>query len=260
MRGYKVFNSDFTCGNFQYEIGETYELKGKLEMCKNGFHFCAKTVDCFKYYDFDSNNKVAEIEAIGDVLTEENKSITNKIHIIKELTWHEVLELVNTGKYNSGLSNSGNRNSGNWNSGNSNSGDSNSGDRNSGDCNSGYRNSGDWNSGNYSSGGFCIEKNPKIKIFDKESNYTTEEWQNSQAYGLLRRMELTEWINIAQMTDEEKQDHSEYNTLGGYLKEYKYKEACKNMWNVFTVEDKQIIKTIPNFDAIKFEEITGIRV
>ena len=162
MKGYKVFNPDFTCRGFQYEVGKTYEEDVVPSVCKVGFHFCPKLVDCFSCYDFDPNNKVAEIEAIGDIDEGDNKCCTNKITIVKEIAWQEVLEIVNTGKgdtglrnsgnYNSGNRNSGNRNSGNWNSGNRNSGDYNSGNRNSGDYNSGNRNSGDCNSGNRNSG------------------------------------------------------------------------------------------------------------
>ena len=65
IKGYKVFNSDWTCRGFQYKVGETYIHNGNIKMCVSGFHFCQKASDCFSYYQFDSNNKVAEIEAIG---------------------------------------------------------------------------------------------------------------------------------------------------------------------------------------------------
>ena len=167
MKGYKVFNPDWTCRGFQYEVGKTYKHEGKLSICNSGFHFCRKASDCFSYYAFDSKNKVAEVEALGLVKSDDTKSVTNEIHIIREIPWNELLNIVNEGKDCTGLCNSGNSNSGNWNSGNwnsgdrnsgnSNSGDSNSGDRNSGNSNSGDRNSGnsnsgDWNSGDWNSG------------------------------------------------------------------------------------------------------------
>ncbi len=157
MKGYKVFNSDWTCRGFQYEVGKTYEHEGEISPCNSGFHFCEKAADCFNYYKFDSNNKVAEVEALGEIKADGNKSVTDKIKIVRELSWHEVLELVNIGKDNTGLKNSGDWNSGdwnsgNWNSGNWNSGDCNTGNYNSGDCNSGNYNSGDYNSGNWNSG------------------------------------------------------------------------------------------------------------
>ena len=139
VKGYKVFNPDWTCRGFQFEVGKTFEEDVKPECCDRGFHFCTKASDCFNYYRFDANNKVAEVEALGDVDThsDDSKCCTNKLHIIREVSWQEVLELVNLGKGCTGLCNSGDWNSGNRNSGNRNSGDWNSGNRERGDRNSG---------------------------------------------------------------------------------------------------------------------------
>jgi len=178
--GYKVFKSDWTCRGFQYEVGKTFEEDVTPSCCNRGFHFCRKLSDCFNYYRFDPNNKVAKIIALGEIdepfhfddQHDSGKCCTNKIQIVEEISWEKVLKMVNlgekntglcnSGNYNSGCRNSGNRNSGNCNSGNDNSGNNNSGDNNSGDNNSGdnndgnrnsgYRNSGNDNSGNYNSG------------------------------------------------------------------------------------------------------------
>ena len=152
VKGYKVFNPDWTCRGFKYAVGETFEEEVKLSVCKRGFHFCEKVTDCFNYYHFDPANKVAEVLALGDVVTEGDKSCTNKIQIVREIPWAELLEIVNTGKGCSGYRNSGNLNSGNFNSGKHNSGNFNSGNRNSGDGNTGNWNSGNWNSSEYNSG------------------------------------------------------------------------------------------------------------
>jgi len=166
MKGYKVFNPDFTAngGNFQYAENTTFEMDLPIKICSRGFHFCEKASDCFSYYDFDPKNIVCEVESLDKVElhNSDSKVCTNKILIGRKLSWDEVLKVANEGINNTGHSNSSNRNSGyrnsgNWNSGNSNSGnwnsgDSNSGDRNSGYRNSGYRNSGDSNSGDSNSG------------------------------------------------------------------------------------------------------------
>ena len=230
MKGYKVFNSDWTCRKFKYEVGKTYEHKGAINLCQEGFHFCKKLIDCFNYYSFDPKNKVAEIEAEGEIIEGTDKCVTSKITIIKELTWYEVLDYVNIGK-----NNTGNRNSGDW-------------------------NSGDWNSGKYSNGIFNTEET-KIKIFDKESNWTFEDWIGSKSYKILNQMRLTEWIYKEEMTEEEKQKNPDYETKGGYLRKYEYKEACKIMWDKLTEEEKETVMTeIPNFDKDKFYKITGIRI
>ena len=302
-KGFKVFNPDWTCRGFQYEVGKTYEENVKPSICGRGFHFCKQAKDCFNYYTFDPNNKVAEVIALGEVVEEGDKCCTNKIHIVREISWEEVLSIVNTGKACTGISNRGNRNSGDWNSGDCNSGDCNSGhensgdynsgnrnsgnrnsgDWNSGDCNSGNWNSGNWNSGNWNSGDwnqgdfctgdfnitnhetgcFCTEEhNRKIRFFDKESDMTFREWRNSEAYRILCRIrfEPTRWICSDDMTDEEKAAHPEYETTGGYLKELDTDKAFLAWWDSLNVVEKNIIKSIPNFDAEKFFQITGIRV
>ena len=164
----------------------------------------------------------------------------------------------NSGDWNSGDLNSGDLNSGNRNSGDWNSGDWNSGDWNSGDCNSGERNSGDWNKCNGSNGVFCTEE-PTIRIFDKDTNMTLREFRKSKYNRALRSVELklTEWIRY---TEEEMKENKNKRLIGGYLKEYSYKEACVNWWCELTEENRKIIMSIPNFDAAKFEEITGIKI
>ena len=157
MNGYKVFNTDWTCRGKQYtcpgEFTEDYTSE-ELNVCNCGMHFCKNITDCFNYYTFNPQNKVAEVVAIGDVKTEGDKSCTNHIKIIRELSWHEVLDIVNIGNYNTGIKNSGDNNSGNYNSGNNNSGSCNSGNNNSGDYNSGNNNKSNWNSGNYNSSSY----------------------------------------------------------------------------------------------------------
>ena len=158
IRGFKVFNSDWTCRNKQYTCPGAFEEDVTPSVCDRGMHFCKKAADCFNYYSFNPENKVAEVIALAERTVEDgDKCATNYLEIVREISWQEVLEIVNTGKGCTGLCNSGNRNSGDWNSGNRNSGDCNSGDcnsgnRNSGDCNSGDWNSGDCNSGNRNSG------------------------------------------------------------------------------------------------------------
>jgi hypothetical protein len=152
MIGYKVFDKNLKCRDFQYEVNQVFKLEGELKICKNGFHFCEKLEDCFNYYKFDSENRVCKVIALGNMILDDDKMCTNEIFIEEEISWHQVLELVNSGKGNTGLKNSGDYNSGNCNSGYHNSGDYNSGNRNSGYYNSGHCNSGHYNSGDYNSG------------------------------------------------------------------------------------------------------------
>lgn len=283
MIGYKVFKSNWTCRGFQYAVGKTYEEDVKPSCCKKGFHFCTELKDCFNYYSFDPNNKIAEIEALGEIDAEVDgsKHCTNKIKIIRELSWEEVLRIVNTGTGNSGYCNSGNYNcgnwnsgnwnsgycnsghwnSGNWNSGNHNSGDYNCGHWNSGDYNNGDYNCGDWNNTNFSNGCFNTEES-KIFMFNKPSGWTIEDWYHSEAKELLNTIShnALQWVYSDKMTEEEKEQHPKYKTTGGYLKKRNKSECNQLWWNSLSDHKKNIIKSLPNFDAEIFKEITGIDV
>ena len=273
MKGFKVFNSDWTCRGFQFEVGKTFTEDVTPVCCDRGFHFCTKAADCFKYYDFNPDNKVAEVEALGDIDTnnDDSKCSTNKIHIIREITWQEVLDLVNLGKACTGLCNSGNRNSGDWNSGNWNSGNCNSGNRNSGDwnsgdwnsgnCNSGNCNSGDWNKTCFSNGCFNTES-PKIFLFNKPSDWTYQDWLNSDARYILMDCpsNVLSWIWEDDMTDEEKEQHPEYSVTGGFLKHIEKETGRQMWWDGLSDRKKDIVMQLPNFDKDIFKEITGITV
>ena len=152
VKGYKVFNPDWTCRGKQYSCPGNFEEDVTLSVCNRGMHFCKKAADCFNYYKFDPKNHIAEVVASGNVVEDGGKCATDKFEIIREIPWAELLEIVNTGEGCTGLCNSGDCNSGDYNSGNRNSGNCNSGNRNSGNCNSGNRNSGNYNSGNRNSG------------------------------------------------------------------------------------------------------------
>ena len=273
MKGYKAFNSDLTCRGMQYEVGKEYTHDGDISLCEQGFHFCEQLTDCYQYYN--SKSRICEVEALGEVKTGDTKSVTDHIRIVRELTREEIAALANvgvdntgvcnSGDWNSGNRNSGNCNSGDWNSGNRNSGDCNSGDWNSGDCNSGDWNSGDWNSGdwnvtNFSSGVLCTEE-PECLIFDKPSGMTLREWRETKAAYLMCRIrfDTTEWVRDERMTDDEKAENPQHEILGGYLKEYSEPHyAFVEWWDALTEDERDIIKAIPNFDADKWYQITGI--
>ena len=161
VHGFKVFRPDWTCspnGNTkQYTCPGKFEEEGELDVCGHGMHFCQTAADCFNYYSFNSENKVAEVIAYGDVRTDGDKSCTDKLEIVREIPWDEVLRIVNigkncTGRCNTGDRNTGDCNTGDWNTGDWNTGDCNTGNRNTGDWNTGNRNTGDWNTGNRNTG------------------------------------------------------------------------------------------------------------
>ena len=82
---YKAFNTDFTCNGKQYEENTTYEESGN-KICEAGImHYCENPFDVLDYYPLVNKNgeilEFAEVEPLGDVFKQENKSATNKLHI-----------------------------------------------------------------------------------------------------------------------------------------------------------------------------------
>lgn len=169
----------------------------------------------------------------------------------------------NTGFHNSADWNTGDYNTGSYNTGNYNTGYDNTGLCNTGNKNAGYYNSGDWNAGCFNSSdynaGFFNTQSNKCYIFDKLSDMTVEEFVTSKYWRavLSAPFILTEWIEY---TDKEKATDKDKELIGGYLKKYSYKEACKNWWKKLTPKAKQTIQKIPGFTKAKFKEITGITI
>ena len=344
IHGFKVFNPDWTCRpcgptgyNFkQYTCPGKFEEEGELDVCGHGMHFCQTAADCFNYYSFNSENKVAEVIAYGEVRTNGDKSCTDKLEIVREISWDEVLRIVNHGKDCKGYKNTGDRNTGNNNTGESNAGSCNAGDRNTGNNNTGDYNTGDyntgnwntgnynvgvfntgdcntgdcnisnwntgncnigiWNTGNYNTGSYntgnynigkcnagncntgdyntgdwnkssfntgCFNtEEQKICLFNKPSNITYQEWLESTANHLLNQIPQNDvyWVYEKNMTDEEKSAHPTYKTTGGYLKILDKSGDKQLWWDDLPNEEKEIIKSIPNFDAEIFFQCTGIKV
>ena len=245
--GYKVTKPDMTCRGYQYELGKVYQHEGNISLCNEGFHFCLQIQHCFNYYDFDPKNKVFEIK-YGNIITEDDKSVTNTIEFVREVEWSEVLFLVNMGEGNTGHSNSGDSNTGNSNSGDSNTGDWNTGNRNSGDSNTGYRNS----------GAFCTDSNPVVWLFDQPTAIKVRDWEDSDAYKIMYNLNPNIWIYSSDMNDAQKEAYPEHETTGGFLKSLTMKDAWSDLWVNLTDDKKEIFTNLPNFDADKFEQITGI--
>lgn len=319
VRGYKVFSRDWKCRNKQYTCpGVFEETDGEISLCSYGMHFCKRLIDCFNYYTFSPDNKVAEVIAHGKIEEGENKCCTDKLEIVRELSWEEVLERVNLGDDNEGMSNighcnfgdnnvgcfnCGNKNTsnnnfgskntafGNWgnrNSGQCNIGDKNTGERNQGDSNSGsyncghyntghgnaghcnagsfnvgHFNSGDWNMTDSSSGCFNTQEE-KLIMFNRPSSWTREEWVLSQARSILMEMPMNRRMIIEDPhTSVEIWNDSLMGQKHTHLRLSTEKvpaEERMEWWRGLSEQDKHIIKSMPNFDAEIFMEITGIDV
>ena len=93
MKGYKGFNKDLKCRDFQYEVGKDYTTEGKIEACKNGFHFCENPMDVLGYYP-PSDSRYCIIESSGQEDRDggDSKVATSKIHISAEIGLKGLIE------------------------------------------------------------------------------------------------------------------------------------------------------------------------
>ena len=93
MKGYKGFDKDLKCRDFQYEVGKDYTTEGKIEACKNGFHFCENPMDVLGYYPpSDSRYCIVESSGQEDRDGDDSKVATSKIHISAEIGLKGLIE------------------------------------------------------------------------------------------------------------------------------------------------------------------------
>ena len=282
----KGFDKNLCCRGMQYGIGEEYGTGAEhitpSDLCSaKVIHYCDSMQRVDGYYSCEKTieNRYCEIENLVEEVTNGEIFGSNHIRIVREITGDELDTIKgqingntglfnsgyrNSGDWNSGNRNSGDLNSGDWNSGDLNSGDLNSGDLNSGDLNSGDRNSGDWNSGDLNSGDwnsgyrnsgyfnscdgsngvFCNQEDKDIRIFNIHSGMSLRQFIDSKYY---HAMNSSAFI-LAEVDDK------------GVVKAHTFEEACAKWWENMSDKNRAIVKSIPNFDADVFEDITGIRI
>ena len=99
-------------------------------------------------------------------------------------------------------------------------------------------------------------------MFNKPTDWTFEQWFNCRARRLLNKIYdcPLEYVYLSDMTDEEKAAHPEAETTGGYLKERTTADNAQKWWDGLNNDYRNVILSLPNFDAAIFKEITGIDV
>ena len=90
IKGFKGFDKNLKCRNYQYEIGKDFEENGDIKACNKGFHFCENPADVFSYYPPSDNgdlNRYCEVEGSGrtDKDSEDSKVACSQIHISAEI-------------------------------------------------------------------------------------------------------------------------------------------------------------------------------
>jgi len=90
---YKGFNQDWTCRGYQFEVGKSYEMDGKIEACSRGFHACEHPLNVFDYYP-PSLSRFAEVIQSGALARhgDDTKIASAKITINCELSIGELVK------------------------------------------------------------------------------------------------------------------------------------------------------------------------
>jgi hypothetical protein len=89
IKGYKGYDKNLKCRDFQYEIGKSYKMEDDPKICEKGFHFCENPFDVFNYYPLTNENRFTEVEGIGNTdkqhNDEDSKVVVSHIKIGAEL-------------------------------------------------------------------------------------------------------------------------------------------------------------------------------
>ncbi len=92
MKGYKALDKDMRAihgNNMQYELGKTYSINRKVVLCVNGFHFCEKIEDLSYHYNI-AESRIFEIEADGNIKSDNIKYAAQRIRLVRELSKQEI--------------------------------------------------------------------------------------------------------------------------------------------------------------------------
>ena len=91
MKGYKGFKPGLVCRGKQYAENTVFEEENAV-ICNNGMHFCEDPFEVLEYYPLVNNegrmNDFAEVEALDEVKTDDNKKFcTKKLKIGAKLSF-----------------------------------------------------------------------------------------------------------------------------------------------------------------------------
>ena len=87
MIAYKA-TYNYKCRNQTYQVGKTY-TSDKLKICQHGMHYCNKMEDTLNYYETNKDFILLEVEILGDVETRQDKSVTNKLKVLRVVKFDE---------------------------------------------------------------------------------------------------------------------------------------------------------------------------
>lgn len=93
MKGYKGFEKGLVCRGKQYAENTVFE-EDKAEICNSGMHFCELPHQVFEHYSPGENHEFAEVEALDEVFTDDNrKYCTKKIKIGTKISAFDICKI-----------------------------------------------------------------------------------------------------------------------------------------------------------------------
>ena len=93
MKGYKGFEKGLVCRGKQYAENTVFE-EDKAEICNSGMHFCELPHQVFEHYSPGENHEFAEVEALDEVFTDDNrKYCTKKLKIGTKVSVFDICKI-----------------------------------------------------------------------------------------------------------------------------------------------------------------------
>ena len=97
ITGFKGFDKDLKCRDYQYEVGKEFEEEGKIEACSNGFHFCENPLDVLGYYPpygEKGSNRYCIVKGSGNIDRDgdDTKVSCSKLYISAEIGLKGIIE------------------------------------------------------------------------------------------------------------------------------------------------------------------------
>lgn len=95
--GYKGFDSDMQCLNYQYKVGEVHKTDGYIELCDCGFHFCLNPLDVFNYYPPSEDGELAryarvEARGVSKESGDDSKKVARELLVLAELSLKDMVD------------------------------------------------------------------------------------------------------------------------------------------------------------------------
>ena len=94
VQSIKGFNRDLTCRGFQFEVGKTFEVSGRIKVCGTGFHACPVDAHPLSVFEFYSPEQSVYhlVEQSGATDRDDTKIASAKITIGVEIALGDLIQ------------------------------------------------------------------------------------------------------------------------------------------------------------------------